>query len=288
MKNTVLAALALACASATLSAPALAAADCTADLRELEAWTLEYRVSGGIAGLDRHLSLTQGAELSVGNHEGREGFGSRVAGHASPELMARIGEFIKVARKAPPSQNDDIADALYRSLTVTAAGAQCELEVPDDIDRVLGDVMDATLKRAFVGSWWESAWKLCQPARQLAAEDYDLSIERLEFEGDGHFSVTWQGGGARVYSGSDKPHETISDYSGRYQIAPAYSYIQMRFEGGIYTPRDFSGNGHYRINGDELVLQGIWLGTYRTKNKPDICELTFQRVVPSERTSRNP
>lgn len=278
MKKILVAALALVYGLVAVSAPSRAA-DCTAELREPKVWTLEYRLSGGIAGLDRHLSLTQAAQLSVGNYEARDGLGSHVASRASPELMAKAGAFFKVAHRASPSRND-IADAIYRSLTVTSAGAKCELDVPDDMARLLAETMDAALRQAFVGAWWESAWNHCKPVPQVAPEYYDPPIQRLVFRDDGHFFATWRSGGD--HSTTDPTRVPVPEYSGRYEIAPAYSYIQMSLEGGRFMPRDFSGNGHYRINGDELVLQDIWLGTYRAKNKPDICELTFQRVASTK------
>ncbi len=55
---------------------------------DTSAWSLEYSVSGGIAGINQHLQLAQTGELIVGG----------VTTHASPELMTRIAEFLKSAR----------------------------------------------------------------------------------------------------------------------------------------------------------------------------------------------
>lgn len=62
------------------------------------------------------------------------------------------------------------------SLILTSAGAKYELEAHDGIARVLTDTMDAALKKAFVGAWWQSARKLCQPVTQLTAADIDPPI----------------------------------------------------------------------------------------------------------------
>lgn len=268
MKNMMLP-IVLACASIMMRAEAQTLP------RDPKVWTLEYHIVGGKAGLDRHLGLTQSGELTVGNFEGRPD-DSHVASHASAELMAKLTEFLKVARKAPSAPGDPIPDAMYRVLTVTANGTTEELELPDNIARLLEDTMDATLKEAFVGGWQQSAWKLCQPAAQLTAEDVDPPIEKLTFQEDGHFSVAWRGPHATTIR---PPHLSIPDYSGRYDLSPAFSYIRMSFEPDGYVPRDFSGDGHYRIDGDLLVLQNIWLGTRQAKRKPDICELTFTRVA---------
>jgi hypothetical protein len=243
--------------------------------RDPKVWTLDYSVGGGKAGLDRHLRMTQSGELVVGNFESIDGYGSHVASHASSELMAKVTEFLKTARKASPTSGAPIPDAQYRTLTVTAAGRTEELVLPDDVASLLEATMDTTLKKAFVGGWWQSAWKLCQPAAQLTAEDVDPPIEKLVFQEDGRFSVTWRGSGAHT---TRLPHAFIPNYSGRYVLSPAFSFIQMSFEPDGYVPRDFSGEGHYRIDGDTLVLQNIWLGTQQAKRKPNICELTFARV----------
>jgi len=233
-------------------------------------WTLEYRVVGGNAGLDRRLGLSQSGELVVGNFESLAGHGSHVVSRAPVDLMAKVTEFLKIARKAPSASGAPIPDAMYRTLTVTAAGRTEELDLPDDLASLLENAMDTTLKKAFVGDWRQSAWKLYQPAAKLTAEDVDPPIAKLVFQAGGRFSVVWQSAGPRL--------STVPDYWGRYAIDPAFSFIHMSSEPDGYVPRDFSGNGHYRIDDDTLVLQDIWLGTRQAKSKPGICELTFARV----------
>lgn len=242
--------------------------------QNLKTWTLEYSVVGGIAGLDQHLWLTEAGELSVGNSEGR---GSHVTTHASVELTAKIAEFLRIAKRTQPPAPSPIPDRMDTSLTLTSAGANYTLDLPADIAKLFSDTMGAVLKNAFVGTWWQSGWKLCSPSTQLTAADIDVPIESLMFESDGRFSVTWRGGGARGYLGGAVPHVAIPDYVGRYTIVRS-SYIHMSYERGIYTPRDFSGDGTFQLNGDKLDLQNIWLGTKLAKKRPDICELEFTRT----------
>jgi hypothetical protein len=237
-------------------------------------WTLEYSVVGGIAGLDQHLRLTDAGQLSIGNSAGRESY---IVTHASSELMARMEAFLKVASQAQPLSPNPIPDQIYTSLRLTSAGSTYALELPTDVARHLSDTMSAVMHNALVGSWRQSGWKLCKPAAQLTAADVDVPIESLVFQKSGRFSVTWQGGGARAYLGSSVPHVEVPEYFGRYSIE-SYNSIRMSFESGIYTPRDFSGIGNFRINGDKLELRNIWLGTKQVKKKPDICELEFTRT----------
>jgi len=236
-------------------------------------WALEFSLTGGIAGLNRHLRLTQAGELSVSANS--EELGSHITTHASTEVLAKIAGFLKGTRKARPADGGPKPDALNTSLALISGGSKYELEVTDNIGELLEHTIDATLRKALVGTWWESEWKLCHPAAQLTAEDVDPPIEKLVIEEDGRFSVTWQGGDART---TGVPYALIPDYSGKYVHQPDRSHIHMSFESGIYTPRDFSGDGYSWVNGDKLVLKNVWLGTYKAKRKPDICEMTFTRV----------
>jgi hypothetical protein len=106
MKNRMLV-IVLACAAIMMSAAP------QTPPRDPNVWTLEYRVGGGKAGVDRHLGLSQSGELVVGNFESSAGYGSHVASHASPELMAKVTEFLKIARKAPSTSGTPIPDAMY-------------------------------------------------------------------------------------------------------------------------------------------------------------------------------
>ena len=245
--------------------------------RDPKTWTLEYSLTGGIAGLNRHLSLTETGELDVS--AGSEPSGNHINAKASTEVMAKIADFLKLAQIAGPASPGPMPDALYRSLALISGGSKYELAAPDNVSKLLEDTMDSVLNRTLVGAWWESRWDLCKPAAQLTAEQTDTPIESLVFHDDGRFSVTLHGGGTRVYEhpSGKTPHTSVPDYSGRYVIQPDRNHIQMNFDGGIYTPRDFSGDGFFQANGSKLVLKGVWLGTYRAKQKPDICELTFTR-----------
>ena len=237
--------------------------------RDLKTWTLEYSVDGGMTPFHRAVTLTQSGELSVSN------FNDRITGHASPELMAKITDFLKAAKKARPCTPGP--DQRSSSLTLTSPGLTLELEASDAISELLFQTMNATTKKALIGSWWESEWKLCHPAARLTAEQMDPPIQILAFRDDGRFSVTWQGGGAESPGRPGEPFIWLPDYSGSYSIFPDENRIQLVFENGVHSPRDFAGDGNFIIDDNKLVLRKLWLGTYSAKQKPDICEMTFTR-----------
>jgi hypothetical protein len=142
--------------------------------------------------------------------------------------------------------------------------------------RVDSEIVAVALALGLVGSWQQSAWKLCKPVAQLTRSEVDPPIADLEFHEDGVFSVMWQGGGAHT---TDIPHVfvPVPDYRGHYTVDTTAGRVSLRVDNGLFVPRDFSGDGMYVINGDSLTLTGIWFGTKAAKQKPDICELTFTR-----------
>jgi len=240
---------------------------------ELKTWTLEYSLTGGIAGLHRDLRLAQTGEINVSANSGN--FASHISARAPAELVAKIADFLKNAQEERPASREPMPDAINTSLALISGGSKYELEIPENIGQALNEAMESVLKTALVGVWWESRWDLCRAAAQLTGDQVDSPIERLVFQDNGRFSVT-----ARVY-GAPKgktPHISVPDYSGKYSIQADYGGIHLSFENGIYTPRDFSGDGFFRIDEDKLVLKNVWLGTYTAKQKPDICEMTFERA----------
>ena len=245
--------------------------------RDLKTWSLEFSVDGGMTPFHRGLTVTQSGDLSVSN------FNDRISGHASAELITKITDFLKVAKKARPFTPGP--DQRSASLTLTSPGLTVELEAPAAISELFLQTMDATTKQALIGSWSESGWKLCHPAAQLTAEQIDTPIQNLVFREDGHFSVTWHGGGAESPGRPGEPFIWVPDYSGRYTILADYNGIRLVFETGIHSPRDFSGDGNFEIEDKKLVLRNLWLGTYKAKEKPDICEMTFKRTNEQPRGS---
>jgi hypothetical protein len=236
-------------------------------------WQVTFKITGTIQGLNEQLAINSGGHVIAGN-----GTGSDVAGHASPELMAKIEAWLKTAQPAkadiPP-----IPDALLLSAVVSRGDHVDARAVPADLYPALQAVFNSVIKQALLGVWRQSGWKLCHPAEQLPASEYDPPVDRLTFQPDGTFTVTWRGGGAHT---TGIPHGFVPDYHGRYEAFAESGYVALKYEGGIVNPRDFSGNGHFAITAEQLVLRDIWLGTRQVPKKPDICELTFTREAKTQ------
>ena len=237
--------------------------------RGLKTWTLEYSIDGGITTFHRAITLTKSGDLTVAYFE------HRLTGHASPELMRKVEEFLEVAHEARPHRRNP--DERVVSLTLTSPGATLKLEAPDPIAELLLDTMTATTTKALIGSWWESEWKLCHPAAQMTAQQMDPPVQSLVFRKDGRFSLTWRGGGAESPGRAGEQFIWVPDYSGRYSTSLDATSIHLTFENGIHPPRDFDGDGDFEIGDNELVLRNLWLGTYKSEEKTDICEMTFKR-----------
>jgi len=245
---------------------------------DLKSWTVEYSLTGGIAFFNRHLRLSNTGELTVSANPDTSP--TLIRTHAPAELVVKISGFLKNAQPERPTSGPIPPDPLNMSLALISRGSKYNLAIPEDIGQALDDAMESVLKTAVVGTWSESGWKLCRPAAQLTTDQMDPPIDSLIFLPNGQFSVAWRGGGARAYGDPNGkiPHTAVPDYSGKYSLLPDHSSIHMTFENGIYNPRDYSGDGFFRVDGDKLVLRNVWLGTYKAKQKPDICEMTFRRT----------
>jgi hypothetical protein len=102
----------------------------------------------------------------------------------------------------------------------------------------------------------------------------DVPIEELALRADGTFSVTWRGGGART---TQVPPVILPDHSGSYTITPERGALHVTLPPGVTPPRDFNGDGSFQIAQDTLTLKNVWLGTRVAPQRPDICELAFDR-----------
>lgn len=222
-------------------------------------WTITYRMSGGIAGESRLLTVTRAGDLIAEERR----FGQRAAGRAAPELMDRLDAFLRTARPAAPEPESPIRDGLNFSLTFSANGQARDLELSREMTALLDEALTRTLRDALLGSWQQSAWKLCRPVPSLA--QIEPQITRLELAADGRYSVRWGTSGAHP------------EQHGRYRADPFRGTIGFELESPA-AARDFSGNGRVRIDMDELRLEQVWFATVLAETKPDICELTFRRI----------
>ena len=255
-------------------------------------WLVRVTEDGGIAGIHKEMSIDSDGRLR-----------STSAGPAAcPVALSDVQRIEAVVARSRPNA--------WQAAYIPKGGTCCDqigvtfhLELEDDRGRrtshdtswfsataaaIPNDLADlftivnapvsACVPPSFVGSWWQSAWKLCKPVAQLTASEADPPIDDLVFRKDGTFSVTWRGGGAHT---GDIPHVFVPDYSGHFTVDPVGERVHLRIDNGLFVPGDFAGDGVYRLTDRELTLTRVWFGTRRAKQKPDICELTFTRKSPS-------
>jgi hypothetical protein len=233
-------------------------------------WQLEYAISGGIAIYAHALTVTRAGELKASDTRLRD----NVTARAASDLVATITAFLRTAREA--KKRPPMPDAIDTSLVLTSGGRKYELEPTPDIRAKLDAAWDAAVSGALVGSWRQSGWKLCKPAAQLAASEMDTPIDDLTFRSDGTFGLMWAGGGAHT-TGVAHVQVPYPDYTGAYTVTASTGALSMRSRNPLVNLRDFSGEGRFRIDGAELTLTNIWLGTRQAPHKPEVCELTFAR-----------
>ncbi len=129
------------------------------------------------------------------------------------------------------------------------------------------------------GRWRQAGWSLCHPAQQLTAADMDPPIQDLEFHADGTFSVAWDNAEVPPPPDGSASFQWIwvVAYRGHYRSDARTGSLKLRPDRGAVLPRDFQGSGRFRVVGDRLTVTGIWFGTHKATQKPDICALTFAR-----------
>lgn len=240
----------------------------TSSARDLGSWTsLVYSVSGGIAFNVHSVTMTRDGFLTAADRR----LGMDVRGRAAGDPLSRLNALLKTARDARTTS--PMPDAIGTSLTVTVAGRTYDVEPTPEITSTLESVWKDAIAHAIVGSWTQSGWKPCHPVAQMTS--IDVPIEDLAVRADGTFSVTWRGGGART---TQVPPVILPDHSGSYTITPERGALHVTLPPGVTPPRDFNGDGSFQIAQDTLTLKNVWLGTRIAPQRPDICELTFDRT----------
>lgn len=97
-----------------------------------------------------------------------------------------------------------------------------------------------------VGLWKQAEQYDCGSGERVYAQP----IGELEFRAVGWFSVTWQ------------PFETYRDYWGDYSSETAKQTLSLKITGSNFAPKDFHGDGSYRLIDDRtLELRGVFLGS---------------------------
>jgi len=78
-------------------------------------------------------------------------------------------------------------------------------------------------------------------------------------------------------------HSRFPDYSDRYEVQLDRNSIHLTVQGGIHTPRDFSGDGYVRINEKELISEECLAGNIGRNRNQTVCEFNVPSVPPRER-----
>lgn len=92
-----------------------------------------------------------------------------------------------------------------------------------------------------VGTWRQDG-EDCPP---------ESAVRELVFTGAKEMTVTWT------------PFEVYKDYWADYDFDPATGAFSFEVEGGNQIPEDMMTEGNARIEGDRLILDGVFLGTPR-------------------------
>lgn len=85
--------------------------------------------------------------------------------------------------------------------------------------------------------------------RSVEGCDVSMPVGELEFSVGNRFAVTFQ------------PFETYKDYWGSYSFDPATGRLVMTVSGGNFQPPGLDLDGTARIEGNRLILEGMYLGS---------------------------
>src|SRR6266542_1346626 len=153
-------------------------------------WSITYSISGGIAGLSRHVTVTSGGRLQLDDRKV-----GRLDVPAPADLSIRMRDLVDTPREIARGQTGPVdPDAMSTTLTLTSEGRTREVEPTPEVVNALTRAADAAVWQTLVGTWRQSGWTLCTPAAPLAPGDADPVIEALTLAADGTFSVRWPGG----------------------------------------------------------------------------------------------
>ena len=92
-----------------------------------------------------------------------------------------------------------------------------------------------------------------------------------------HEFIVWQVGSFRV---TWRPFETYVDFHGDYQLDLDDGRIRLSALAGCYVPPDVDKEGVFEMDGEELVLKNLWLGSSRRSKDPPACGHRFSHERP--------
>jgi hypothetical protein len=114
----------------------------------------------------------------------------------------------------------------------------------------------------FVGIWHEVAQLPCGGGAEVAPE---MAIQELWFRASGEVQVTWF------------PFEVYFDYWSDYTYDLQTGDLEITPTGGNYVPADVEGVGTFKLEGNQLVLEDMWLGSPQNGMTPANCGHRFER-----------
>ncbi|MEZ4237913.1 MAG: hypothetical protein R3F59_17540 [Myxococcota bacterium] len=173
-----------------------------------------------------------------------------------------VGSQIVVADDAP-----DGATA-----TVTASIPAANAPGGDALELELPVFVYEPALRPWVGTWHELTQIDCETGAERSPE---RPIEEIRIDAAGILRVTWA------------PFELYVDWWGEQTFTPgadpSAGTVEIEVTGGNYVPTDIVGSGSYRIESaarstalvpeapDQLVLDGVWLGSPQDATQPAGC-----------------
>jgi hypothetical protein len=110
------------------------------------------------------------------------------------------------------------------------------------------------------GFWHEVARIPCGGGPEFVPSD---PIGELYFTASGQAGVTWN------------PFEAYVDYTGDYVADLDAGTLSISGIGGNYVPDDVDGEGLFAFEGEELVLEDMWLGSSQESADPPACGHRF-------------
>lgn len=175
---------------------------------------------------------------------------------------------------APEGKGANIAqDGLLTIAADTAAGSRFVVTADIENGRAQRTItVHVYTRRAqpLVGIWVQKAQYDCETGKAMPLS---VPIKELEFRASGWFSVTWM------------PFETYRDYWGEYSSNAGSGAVSLKVTDGNFVPRDFLGDGAYKLtdDGKTLELSGLYLGKkgndppQETKKPGPQCRFIFTR-----------
>lgn len=149
-----------------------------------------------------------------------------------------------------PSVPDGTEVAAVATLPAASLGEDDDVRLSVDLT-----VYEPAL-RPWVGFWREEAQLDCETGEERAPEQ---AIEEIQIKASGEVLVTWT------------PFELYVDWRGEGAWDLEDGTVSLMPTGWNYLPPDLDGEGTFAMDGADLLLRDLWLGTPREGVAPAGC-----------------